>query len=332
MNLLPTDEQKQLIDTARDFLRDPLVDPSGLPDVKRWALCGALGWFGVGLSSDRGGVGLGAVEEALLFREIGRSLGAGPILGTLLGARVASFGGRPELAAQILEGAVPVSLAVGAGLSGEVDVVDWRGASHVLVASQSGAALLPLDGLQISERRSIDELVPLGTFRTAGLEPIATVPSSVDEVWGRGSLLVAAMLTGIAEAACAMSTWYATARQQFGRPIGTYQAVKHRCADMAVRAEAAASVLFFAAVSAAEDLPGRDEQAAAARVVAAGAAQLNAAGNVQVHGGIGFTWEHPAHRLVTRVEVLSLLFGSTRHHLDKLLGDIPRSPGVGDLT
>jgi alkylation response protein AidB-like acyl-CoA dehydrogenase len=120
------------------------------------------------------------------------------------------------------------------------------------------------------------------------------------------------MLVGIAEATRDMATAYAKTREQFGKPIGVNQAIKHRCADMAVAADAAVNQLLFAALSVQEERPDADFQVAAARVVADQAALTNARHNVQVHGGMGFTAECDAHLYVKRAHLLGRTFGGLR--------------------
>jgi alkylation response protein AidB-like acyl-CoA dehydrogenase len=126
-------------------------------------------------------------------------------------------------------------------------------------------------------------------------------------------------MAGLAEATCAMSVEYAKEREQFGQPIGSFQAVKHRCADMAARAEAAITQTRWAALTVDASGPDGAFEVEAARVMATRAALTNSEVNVQNHGGIGFTWEHPAHRYVTRARLLELTGGSLADHQAKLL-------------
>jgi len=131
--------------------------------------------------------------------------------------------------------------------------------------------------------------------------------------------MVAAMLVGIAEATRDLSAEHAKTRVQFGRPIGVHQAIKHRCADMAVRAEAAGSQMLLAALCVESGRADATFQAAAAKVVATDAAVANAASTIQVHGGMGFTSEHDAHLFLERAHVLDHLLGDRRQHLARLV-------------
>ena len=135
------------------------------------------------------------------------------------------------------------------------------------------------------------------------------------------TLLTAALLAGIAEAVTEQSVSYAKDREQFGQPIGGFQAVKHRCADMATRAEVANGQLVYAALAVRDGRPDAAFHAHAARVVAAQGAIANAQINIQNHGGIGFTWEHTAHRFLTKARVVANCLGTTASHQAQLLAE-----------
>ena len=335
MDLLPTDEQDEIIATVRTQL-DKSFDLHALAahdgaasvvDRELWSRCAELGWFGLGLTESLGGVGYTLAEEALLFAELGAHATPGPFLATVLGARLAALAGDGELAAQILSGEQVVALAephgpgeasAGATVSGTFRVTDHGGADLVLVLVDDSASLLAASALPAEPMASLDLLVPIAIGTASGVPALAYL----DDASGlrlRATVLVAAELAGIATATAEQSTQYAKDREQFGTPIGAFQAVKHRCADMAVRAEAATSLVRYAALAVLDGLPDAAFHAHAARSVAANAAITNAQINVQNHGGIGFTWEHTAHRYVTRAQVRSRTVGDTRDHLAALL-------------
>lgn len=335
MNLLPSDEQQEIISVLRSFLaarlptssiRDRRNEPSCIAgDV--WSECGALGWFGLGLGEEFGGIGYGMAEEALLLREIGRHLASGPFIATILGARVAAMAGESDLAGAIVAGEVMVCSAepragavVGPSMSGAFDLLDAPGAAYALVATPERAMVLSVDSLaHAATLPSIDPAVRLAQVELDDVVPVASVTADIDPVFVRATVLVTAMMTGIAEATRDTAAQYAKDREQFGRPIGINQAIKHACADMATRSEAAGSQLLFAALSVDEARGDRDFQATSARIVAGHAAIQNAAANVQIHGGIGYTFEHDAHLFVKRASVLDRMFGSSRRHLASLL-------------
>jgi alkylation response protein AidB-like acyl-CoA dehydrogenase len=329
MDLTLSPEQSAVVDAAASFLAREmpmdriraLLETPSLPPKDVWAACGELGWFGLGLPESQGGVGYGLGEEALLFRELGRYLAPGPFLATVLGGHVAAVAGLAELASSIMGGATVVGLA-DLRPDGRWDLIDASDASIVLEVEPGGARLFSVDDLtEITVEACIDDATRLATAAGDRITPIAVVAGAA--LHQRGTVLVAAMLAGIAEATRDRAVAYAKVREQYGQPIGAYQAIKHPCADMAVRAEAAGAQALFAAVCVGEGRADAGFQASAAKVVAADAAIRNAAATVQIHGGIGFTFECDAHLFVKRAHVLDQLLGDSRAHLDLLLASEP---------
>jgi hypothetical protein len=340
MDLCPSTEQQALVEACRSFIEHrllPVQDNQGSGPAMRtmWSECAELGWFTLGLEESRGGVGYSLVEEALLHRELGRHLVPGPTLWTTLGARVAAYGGRPDVVAAISDGSVRVGLAAPRASratdqqspSGpDAHFVDCDDADYVLFLEGELASLFDRTSVEVNAQvPGLDQTVVLATGRIGSARPLVTVTRAQDPVHTRGIVLLAAALTGIAEATRDLSVAYASLREQFGRPIGAYQAIKHRCANMAVRAEAALAQTSFAAAAIVAGLADDDFQARAARLVAGDAAVQNAADNVQVHGGIGFTFDHSAHRYVERAHVCTYLLGRTTDHLQAVLAT-PVSP------
>ena len=342
MDLLPSPEQDEIISSAAHFLagttpitrtRELIGDASNV-DAKAWMLAAELGWFALGLPEDAGGVGCGLTDEALVFREIGRALSSGPFLSTTLAARVAAFGGDAELAVGVASGHQVALGLLGAGASidpdsgavdGELQLVDAVEADLVLVAGPDVASLVAVGDLEgVAAVECIDPTSRLSRATARRVRPMVSVTADVDPVHRRGHVLAAASLTGIAEATRDISAAHAASRVQFGRPIGVNQAVKHPCADMAVRAELAWAQTLFAALTTDECRQDADFHAVGAKVVAADAAELNAAATVQVLGGMGFTFEHDANLYVKRSHVLGHAFGDTRDALSRLI----RLPGA----
>ncbi len=337
MDLLPTPEQEEIVSTVRaqldkQFELNALAAHDGDDQVverELWRRCAELGWFGLGLEEELGGVGYSLVEEALLFAELGAHATPGPFLATVLGARLAATAGEADLAAGILGGELVIALAeaeaadatVGATVSGRFRVTDHGGADLFLVAGTDPAAGMAIvDAVPASAEPSLDLLVPLGVVELDGVTARASVADSADLAL-RATVLLASELAGNAAATAAQSTEYAKDREQFGRPIGSFQAVKHRCADMAVRAEAATSLARYASLAVADGRADGAFHANAAWAVASNAALTNAHTNVQNHGGIGFTWEHTAHRFVTRAQFLVRTLGDRGAHLAALLDE-----------
>lgn len=339
MDLLPSEEQIQIASVVADFLRDQMPinairqrrSESTAVDASTWARCGELGWFGLGLPEVDGGVGYGLAEEVLLFRELGRQLAPGPFVSSVLGARVAADAGADDIAAAIVAGTVSVGLAearghgcsVGATVSGSFDLLDAPGSTYLLVYGPDAVVLV--ETAAIGTAQSIPCVDPAVRLARVELDAVASrviVTEGHDQIGRRGSALVAAMLTGIAEATRDMSSEYAKVRVQFGRPIGVNQAIKHACADMALRAEAASAQLLFAALSVDEGRSDAAFQVAAARIVATDAAIENATRTIQVHGGMGYTFEHDAHLFLKRARVLDRVLGDSRSQMAALI-DLP---------
>lgn len=335
MDLLPTPEQEEIISTVRsllerDFDLHKLAERDGsasVVDRDLWAKCAELGWFGLGLDESLGGVGYTLAEEALLFTELGAHATPGPFLATVLGARLAALAGIPDVAAAILAGERIVALAephsspaavAAPTVSGTFRVSDHGSADLILVMVGNSSALIEARDLVAEPMASIDLQVPIAIGSCGNVTPVASFAENPGLAL-RANILVAAQLAGIASATAEQSTQYAKDREQFGTPIGTFQAVKHRCADMAVRAEAANSLVRYGALAVLDGLPEAAFHAHAARALAASYAVNNAQVNVQNHGGIGFTWEHTAHRYVTRARVLAQTMGTVASHLGALL-------------
>jgi len=335
MDLLLNRDQEDIVASVHAFLtaevpvervRAGFAAPSNI-DRGLWSRYAALGWFGLGLPEEAGGVGYGLAEEALLFREIGRQLAPGPLLSTVLGARTAAAAGHADVTSAILDGTLSVGLGhprdsgeVGELVTVDLDLFDSAGADLILVASPGAVALVDYDALTaVGQVACLDPASRLARARAERVNATAFVPGAADPIFERGAVLAAAMASGIAEAARDMAADHARTRVQFGKPIGANQAVKHSCTDMAVRAEAAVSLTFLAAMTLDRSLPDAALQVSSAKVVATDAASRNSRANIQVHGGMGFTWEHDAHLLLKRTHMIATMFGDRRHHLGNLI-------------
>jgi alkylation response protein AidB-like acyl-CoA dehydrogenase len=328
MDLEPTQDQVDLVGLVRSALasKQPWHDALGAgpaaADDPVWHRLTELGVFGLALPEADGGAGLGLPEEALVFEQLGANLTRGPVLATTLACHVARTAGRAEVLQDALAGSRVALLqpygaitaaADGGSVTGELAVIDGVAAELGLVVTPAAAFLLPLGAL--TARRPVAATDRLSTVELAhadDVRPVAVIPGG--DTWDRGGLLTAAQLAGIARRTLELSVSHAKTRHQFGSPIGAFQAVKHRCADMAVRATAAEAQVRLAALTVAGGLPGAAEEAHAAKVVAASAAEANAAANILNHGGMGFTAELGAHLFVRRAAALGVVFGSAAAH------------------
>ncbi|MFJ4281968.1 acyl-CoA dehydrogenase family protein [Streptomyces massasporeus] len=236
-------------------------------DRALWRALGDLGFFALRVPEADGGIGLGLPEAVLLFEEAGRALVPGPLVATHLAA-----------------GAVP-GAATGETVVAAVDggLVEWLGEADVVRGDATGA--VPL--------RSLDPLTPLHRVPAGRAAPD---PAAV--------LLTAAEQLGTAGRVCALAVQHARAREQFGRPVGAFQAVAHLCAGILVRAETARAAVYAAAVT------SDPADIAAARILADEAAVRGARDCLQVHGGMGFTWESEVHLHLKRAWVRTQRAGS----------------------
>ena len=326
MFLAPDGDEVEIADAAAQFLADamPIARLHGehaadMDEPLRRSLSG-MGWFGLALPEAEGGSGLSAVEHVLFFREVGRQCGPMDVLAQCLAAMVAAAAGDVDLRAAIVAGDRGVALAVddGDGLR----ILGSPQAEYALRVDRDGAQVVslggPADGAAGGDRPALD---PANSMRLATGAPSGAVAQATgDHIWRMGQLGTAAMLVGVAEAALDLIVEYAKVRETFGRKIGTYQAVRHPCADMALRAEAARCQLWYAAAAVKEGRSDVGIHLDAAKHLANQAALANGDTNIQLHGGIGVTDEHDAHLLLKHAWTLSKLFGGKRALLGRLVG------------
>ena len=307
------------LDHLRTFeLADKVVDRKG------WQQLGEAGVFSLRLPESAGGVGLGLAEAALAFEELGRALVPGPLVATHLAAGTVDGAG---------DGTVVVGL-VEARTDGESTVVPLV-VEHLddldvlLVLSDDGVSSIEPSALDAARlEHPMDPLTPVWAVADLpGSTPVAG-PETAARWRVHGAVLTAALQVGAAAWTTDLAVEYAKQRRQFGRPIGGFQAVKHLCADMAVRTEMARCAVQAAAVTA--DQPDVGDPAAAAagaKILADEAAVTNGRSCIQVHGGMGFTWEVPAHLAYKRARVLATQFGTGDQLAEQLAGSIPAPTG-----
>jgi alkylation response protein AidB-like acyl-CoA dehydrogenase len=330
VDLIASPEQREIADSVATFMRDELplsrLRPSGKTarerDPAAWRRIAELGWFGIALGEAQGGAGYSVTEEMLVAAELGRGLASPSLIAAIIGARIAAEGGDAKLAAEIVGGTRTVACAtatgaatLGATCDGEFYLVDAAGADFIVAWDDGGAALLPRTAFSaVTTAISMDEAVTLEHGTLAKARAAIWLPVAKVAVPRRMRLLLAAQLVGIAEATRDMAAAYAKIREQFGQPIGAFQAIKHMCADNAARAEAARSQVTFAALSEQEGRADVDFQLSAALVVALDAGFKNARANIQIHGGIGFTYECDANLFLKRTHLLNVLLGGQRRY------------------
>jgi alkylation response protein AidB-like acyl-CoA dehydrogenase len=329
------------------------LDDGGGWDPALWArLATQIGLAALDVPEERGGAGAGFREVAVVAEELGRSLLPTPWFGTAVLAvgALTLARGRDDLLAGLASGDRTGTVAHleaphrwGAEtvtttatrddahwrLRGtKTLVVDGTTADLLLVSARTdtGVGLFAVDasadGLTRTPMRVLDPTRPLAAVELDAVpaDPVCADAAGVlDALRVRALAALASEQTGGAAACLDAAAGYAGSRIQFGRPIGTFQAIKHRCADMAVRVEEARSAAWWAAATLAEADPDAAPAADTAALVCSEAYTWVAEENVQVHGGIGFTWEHPAHLHVRRALSSAVLFGDAAGHRDRLL-------------
>ncbi|HTR70657.1 MAG TPA: acyl-CoA dehydrogenase [Mycobacteriales bacterium] len=298
MFFLPSEDQLDLQRGVRELLaaRLPLDRLEDGFDPALWRELTETGVFGL-----RCDLGLGLTEAALVFEELGRAAVPGPTVGTFLAAGVA------EGPVSVLD---PHQQPL---LVSDLDVC-----AAILVLDPAGPRVIaPVVGTALAE--PLDPLTPLHELAEVPPEVGTRLDVPIDRVRLEGALLTAALSVGLAARLTELAVDYAKQREQFGRPIGSFQAVKHLCADMFVRTELARASLHSAAVMLDDPQAGSAPRAVAgAKQLADEAATTNGRSAVQIHGGMGFTWEVPVHFLLTRAWMLATDFGTADEHAEDL--------------
>jgi alkylation response protein AidB-like acyl-CoA dehydrogenase len=317
MYLAPEGEELEIANAAADFIAEALpierlhqgLGPDMTAAVR--ASLGDMGWFALALAEDAGGSGLSAVEHALFFREIGRQCGPVDILAQALAANCAIGS---DLCGVLISGKVGVALLLPEASAHRL--IGATDAAYGLIATPDGASLHDLAGANTEPRPALDPANSLAVV--TGLGP-AVRSSGGPRIWQLGQVGTAAMLLGLSEAALDLIVEYAKVRETFGKAIGSWQAVRHTCADMAVGIEAARAQLWYAATAMKEARGDAAAHLDAAKHLANEAALSATDSNIQLHGGIGVTEEHDAHLLMKHATLLARLFGSRNDLLARLL-------------
>jgi alkylation response protein AidB-like acyl-CoA dehydrogenase len=355
------DEQEALRQSAREVLTDkagPAAYRKAMgtkigTDEALWKTIGELGWAGVAIDEQHGGLGLGLIELVILMEETGRALAPVPFFSTVaLAAQLleqASGARRDEALRAIASGGARATAALGqkdgrydaAGVSvkaartekgwtfsGTASLVPEAHLADLIVVIARieksrnpeeglGLFLVPADALKSKPKPqpSLDGARRLADVRLGKVE----VPSDAllaENAWplimralDRAAVLLAAEAVGCATAQLERAVAYARERSQFDRPIGSFQAISHKCADMLLVTETARSHVYLAAWALEEGAPDAQLAAATAKAAASDAARIVANDSIQVHGGIGFTWEHEMHLFYRRAKFCELYLG-----------------------
>ena len=322
-----TDDQRDIQRTARELLSERATPArvrehaeARTVDMELWRELSGLGWPGIAVSEQYGGQGLGQIELSILCEELGRSLAPVPFLPSALAATVIEQAGVQEQCERWLPGLASGETigALGAVSAGVAELVIGGAHAQVLVLVQEDgtglviaaedAALAPLEAIDPT-RSAARVSVPDGAGDSLG---------DVCVGLGRSLISVSSELVGVCERALEMTVAYVKDRKQFGVPVGAYQAVSHRCAQMLLDTEKARATAAFAAWTADADPERLAEAAAMAKIAASDAGREVTAGAIQMHGGIGFTWEADVHWLYKRAQLDAALLGSAKRHRAQL--------------
>ncbi|OBG91898.1 acyl-CoA dehydrogenase [Mycobacterium sp. E3251] len=346
-----------------ETVRKLMATETGYDEASWRQMAGELGLHGIGVPEQWGGAGAGMAELAVVFQEMGRALLCSPFFATLAMATQAILSSGDDAAAEefipgFVDGSATATLilngrlgawdpaavtlrAEGAGpdyrIHGEAPlVIDGHTADIILAAANTdtGVSLVAIrtgrEGVHRTPLAGLDRTRKLARLEFAGAQAtlIGTDGGAADFLARTSDLAIVALTAeqvGAAQRCLDMGVDYAKHRIQFGRPIGSFQAIKHRCADMLVEVEGARSAVEHAAdVAHTDDLP---TAASVAKLVCSEAFLHVALDNMRIHGGIGFTWEHDAHLFVRRAKATQLIFGDPDYHAQRLATLVPAPKG-----
>jgi alkylation response protein AidB-like acyl-CoA dehydrogenase len=347
------------------FVRRMMDDPVGHDDGM-WKELAQLGWLGLPLPDEYGGAGLGLVETAIVVEEMGRVAYPGPYFATvvLAGSALAGAGDgaqKERWLTAIASGQARATLALqeeqldwGSDavttraersgreylLTGVKRFVPWAHVADALLIparSPEGVSLFLVEasapGLQLSPLTGIDLATRWSEVRLAGTPatPVGEAgqaASTLDAVLRRAAVAAAAEMLGAARKCLDLSVEYAKVREQFGQPIGSFQAIRHKCAEMLLEVENSHAATYYAAW--AQDAGAEDAELAAsvAKAYVGDAARRVSGEAIQVHGGIGFTWEYDLHLYFKRAKSLEGLYGDSDWHREQIVRLTTERPGV----
>jgi len=336
-------------------------DPRGVSEAM-WKDMAQLGWLGLSLPEVYGGSDLGMVETAILLDELGRAAAPAPYLTTVLAARAIAQAGsgaqRDRWLPAIASGSARATVAL-AGADLDWDLVgtgthaEGRGGGYALSgikpftpwAHVADLLLVPAQGPQGLTLFLVDPAAPgLTMAPVSSMDPSARwvtltldeVPVAADDVVGapgdagpllqallvRGAIGAAAEMLGAARRCLDMSVAYAKVREQFGQPIGSFQAIRHKCAEMLLEVENSHAATYYAAWALDAGADDQDMAASVAKAYVGEAARKVCGESIQVHGGIGFTWEFDLHLYFKRAKALEPMYGDAEYHRERLVRQV----------
>jgi alkylation response protein AidB-like acyl-CoA dehydrogenase len=353
MEFALTDEQRALQDAVRSYLRDRFGptqvrtvydEPQGDGDpAELWKAIGEQGWLAVLVPEQYDGIGLGLLDAAVIAREFGANTTPGPWLGTILAAEAIRLAGSaeqqqewlPRIAAGEVKGAVALHVpgsspspdnapakADGGKLTGQLQLVEYAHVADLLVvAAQDGLYLVDPSGVAVTRCEALDRTTRSATVDLDGVTGTRlenSSPAVLQDLLDRAAVLVASDLVGIARRALTETVEYDKTRVQFGKPVGSFQAIKHDLADLHVAVTMAEHAATYAAFAVDTDRDDKTLAVSIAKSKASDTARKAASDMIQYHGGIGFTWEHDAHFYFKRAKRLEYAYGDAAQHRERI--------------
>jgi alkylation response protein AidB-like acyl-CoA dehydrogenase len=341
-------------------------EPRGEGDAL-WKELAQLGWLGLALPEPHAGSGLGMVETAIVLEELGRAAYPGPYLPTVLAglaiARAGTEGQQARWLPAIATGTARATVAFldgevawepeavttraepaggGMALTGVKAFVPWGHVADVLVvpargadgvslylveATAPGLHLTPAVGMDPGTRWTTVRLERTPVAAAGRLGPAGGGPEQLGWLLPRAAVAAAAEMLGAARRALDMSVAYAKVREQFGQPVGSFQAVRHKCAEMLLEVENAHAATYYAAWALDAGADDADVAASIAKAYVGDAARRVTGDAIQVHGGIGFTWEYDLHLYFKRVKALEAMYGDGDHHRELIVRQVAGGSG-----
>jgi alkylation response protein AidB-like acyl-CoA dehydrogenase len=309
-------------------------------DDKLWQRGAELGWIGLAVPEEHDGAGQGLVELCLVAEELGRAAAPGAFLDSALIALVLARRGQDELVRALAEGGLKASLAHHGSvagsyeadelvLSGRATAVQAAAAADwllVTAASDQGTRLVLVDRARASvePRRTLDETrrwydVVLDGVRVRAADVLTADEAEIQWLTDACAVLTAADSLGVGERLLDMTVGYVKVREQFGRPLGSFQSVKHKVADMLTTLKGARAATYYAAMALDAGVADATVASSVAKAFTGEGVAVLAGEALQTHGGIGFTWEHDLHLYLRRAKVNEVLFGAAAEHYERLV-------------
>ena len=330
MRFTLSEDQNEIKRTAKDLLAARAGTAAlrehaeaGHYDDKLWAELGELGWPGIAVSEEHGGQGLGLVELCVLAEELGYACAATPFLGNALAALALEEAGSDAQRSQWLPGLASGELRGAFGQIGEL-IPDAVGADVVVVLDGDGGGVV-VEGGAVEAVEAVDSSRRYGRVSEASGDAL---DDDVRPALDRALVTVSAELVGVGQRALDMTLDYVKERKQFGVPVGTFQAVQHKAAQMLLDTEGGRSATFFAAWTADAEPDRLATAAAMAKSWTSDRARDTTASAIQLHGGIGFTWEADVHWWFKRAQLDAHFLGSGGAHRARLSELVARQRAV----